>query len=41
MMIGFANDATEDEVKAAMMYLEWLNQPENLFTMLCSGVSKA
>ena len=33
MMIGFANDATEDEVKAAMMYLEWLNQPENLFTM--------
>lgn len=33
MMIGFANDATEDEMKAAMMYLEWLSQPENLFTM--------
>ena len=33
MMIGFAHDATDDEVKAAMMYLEWLCQPENLFTM--------
>lgn len=33
MMIGFANDATEDEMKAAMMYLEWLSQDENLFTM--------
>ena len=32
-MIGFANNATEDEVKAGMMYLEWLSQPENLFTM--------
>lgn len=31
--VSFANDATEDEVKAAMMYLEWLAQPENLFTM--------
>ncbi len=33
MMIGFANDATEDEMKAAMMYLEWMAQPENLFTL--------
>lgn len=33
MMIGFSHDATEDEVKAAMMYLEWLSQEENLFTM--------
>jgi len=32
-MIGFANNATEDEVKAGMMYLEWMAQPENLFTM--------
>lgn len=32
-MTAFANDATEDEVKAAMMYLEWLSQEENLFTM--------
>ena len=31
--VSFANDATEDEVKAAMMYMEWLAQPENLFTM--------
>ena len=33
MMIGFSNSATEDQMKAAMMYLEWLSQPENLFTM--------
>ena len=33
MMIGFSNNATEDQMKAAMMYLEWLSQPENLFTM--------
>ena len=32
-MISFANDATEDEVKAAMMYMEWMAQEENLFTM--------
>ncbi len=32
-MIGFANNATEDQMKAGMMYLEWLSQPENLFTM--------
>lgn len=32
MMIGFSHDATEDEVKAAMMYLEWLSQPDVLFT---------
>ncbi|MBO5337253.1 MAG: sugar ABC transporter substrate-binding protein [Lachnospiraceae bacterium] len=32
-MIGFANDATADEVKAAMMYMEWMAQEENLFTM--------
>ncbi len=33
MMIGFSTTATEDEMKAAMMYLEWLSQDENLFTM--------
>jgi len=32
MMVGFANDATEDEIKAALMYMEWLAQDENLFT---------
>ena len=32
-MTAFSHDATEDEVKAAMMYLEWLSQDENLFTM--------
>ncbi len=32
-MVGFANDATEDEMKAAMMYMEWMAQEENLFTM--------
>jgi putative aldouronate transport system substrate-binding protein len=32
-MVGFANNATEDEVKAGMMYLEWMAQDENLFTM--------
>lgn len=32
-MTAFAWDATEDEVKAAMMYMEWMSQEENLFTM--------
>ncbi|WP_130837427.1 extracellular solute-binding protein [Lachnoclostridium sp. Marseille-P6806] len=32
MMVGFAHDASADEVKAALMYLEWMAQPENLFT---------
>ena len=32
-MVGFANNATEDEVKAGEMYLEWMSQDENLFTM--------
>ena len=32
MMIGFSSFATEDQIKAAWMYLEWLTQPENLFT---------
>lgn len=32
-MTAFSNSATEDEVKAAMMYMEWLSQEENLFTM--------
>ncbi|MGN1187042.1 MAG: extracellular solute-binding protein, partial [Lachnospiraceae bacterium] len=32
-MLGFAWDATADEILAAEMYLEWLSQPENLFTM--------
>lgn len=33
MMIGFSSQATEDEIKAAWMYMEWMTQEENLFTM--------
>ena len=33
MLVGFNKDATEDELHAAWMYLEWLSQPENLFTL--------
>lgn len=32
MMIGFSKDATDDQLKAAWMYMEWLTQPENLFS---------
>ncbi len=32
MMVSFSSTATDDEVKAAWMYMEWLSQPENLFT---------
>ena len=32
MMVGFSKDATEDQLKAAWMYMEWLTQEENLFT---------
>ena len=32
MMVSFSATATEDQVKAGMMYMEWLMQPENLFT---------
>ena len=31
MMVGFSAKATEDQLKAAWMYMEWLTQPENLF----------
>lgn len=33
MMIGFSSQATSDEVKAAWMYMEWMLQDENLFTI--------
>ena len=33
MVIGFSSQATEAQHKAAMMYLEWMIQPENLFVM--------
>ncbi len=33
MIIGFSSSATEDELKAAWMYMEWMTQEENLFTM--------
>lgn len=32
MMVGFSSTASADQVKAAQMYMEWLIQPENLFT---------
>lgn len=31
MIIGFSSSATEDELKAAWMYMEWMTQEENLF----------
>ena len=31
--IGFAADATDDEMKAFAMYLEWMSQPDVLFTL--------
>lgn len=33
MIIGFSSQASADQIKAAMMYLEWMIQPENLFTL--------
>ncbi len=33
MMISFSSQATEDEIKAAMMYMEWMTLEDNLFTM--------
>lgn len=32
MIVGFSSQASEDEIKAAWMYMEWLSQEENLFT---------
>ena len=32
MIVGFSNTASDDELKAAWMYMEWLSQPENLYT---------
>ena len=33
MMIGFSSSATEDELKAAWMYLDWMCNEDVLFTM--------
>lgn len=33
MMVGFSSQASEDEIKAAMMYMEWMTLEDNLFTM--------
>ncbi|MDO4292979.1 MAG: extracellular solute-binding protein [Eubacteriales bacterium] len=33
MMIGFSSQASEDEIKAAMMYMEWMIQEDTLYTM--------
>ena len=32
MIVGFSAKATEDQLKAAWMYMEWLTQPDNLLT---------
>jgi len=32
-IIGFSSAASDDEVRAAMMYMEWMLQPEVLFTL--------
>lgn len=33
MIIGFSSTATDDELKAAWMYMEWMTQEDVLFTM--------
>lgn len=33
LLIGFSSENSEDETKAAQMYLEWMAQPDNLFTL--------
>lgn len=33
VMSGFSSQATDDEIRAAWMYMEWLLQDDNLFTM--------
>ncbi len=33
MIVGFSSLATEDQLKAAWMYLEWMAQPETLAVM--------
>ena len=33
MIVGFSSSASEDQIKAAWMYMEWMAQKDNLFTM--------
>ena len=33
MIVGFSSLATEDQLKAAWMLMEWMIQPDNLFTL--------
>jgi putative aldouronate transport system substrate-binding protein len=33
MIVGFSSTATDDELKAAWMYMEWMSQEDVLFTM--------
>ncbi len=33
MIVGFSSSASEDELKAAWMYMEWMTQEDVLFTM--------
>lgn len=33
MIVGFSSQATPEQLKAAWMYMEWMSQPETLFTL--------
>lgn len=33
MIVGFSAKATKDQLKAAWMYMEWMSQKDNLFTL--------
>ncbi|NLZ67637.1 MAG: extracellular solute-binding protein [Spirochaetales bacterium] len=33
MIVGFSSNATDDQLKAAWMYMEWMSQSDVLFTM--------
>jgi putative aldouronate transport system substrate-binding protein len=33
MIVGFSSKATKDQLKAAWMYMEWMSQKDNLFTL--------
>jgi putative aldouronate transport system substrate-binding protein len=33
MIVGFSSKATKDQLKAAWMYMEWMGQKDNLFTL--------
>jgi putative aldouronate transport system substrate-binding protein len=33
MIVGFSSSATKEQLKAAWMYMEWMSQKDNLFTL--------